>query len=309
MSSYLSLYRKLKKTLKNSLVCYNYSLSNHSTFKIGGKAKLFVHIGSLEDIIVLYNTIKLNNLPYFVLGNGSNTLISSNGFLGVVIYFGSRFSNIVVKDNIMLCDAGAFVCKAYSKALEYGLSGLEGTAGLPASIGGMVYMNASCFGFETASIVDSVLAYVDGKITLFSSSECKFGYRDSIFQHLDNVIILKVQFRLTHKPVSEIKEQYLHTLSQRLSIQPKGFSCGCVFRRIPDLPVSKMLDDLGIKGKTSGGAVVSQKHANFILNQDNATSFDVVRLIHNIEDAFENKYQKTLSLEIKYLGDKDEIIR
>jgi UDP-N-acetylmuramate dehydrogenase len=309
MSSYLSLYVSLKKSLKNSLVHYNYSLKAHSTFKIGGKAKLFIDIGSLEDIIVLLSVLEKKKVPYFVLGNGSNTLISSNGFCGVVIYFAKRFSNIVVKDNLMLCDAGAMVCAAYNKALSLGLSGLEGTAGLPASVGGMVYMNASCFGFETAAIVDSVLALVQGKIRLYTSTECKFGYRDSIFQHIDGVIILKVQFKLKSTQALNIAAKYRETLNHRLDIQPKGYSCGCVFRRMPNVQVSKMLDDLGIKGKSVGDAIVSQKHANFILNKGNATSKDVVSLIHDIEGAFEDKYHKSLSLEIKYLGDKNEIIR
>ena len=309
MSSYLSLFVSLKKSLKNSIVYYNHPLSSYSTFKIGGKAKLFVDIGSLEDIIVLHSVLEKKNIPYFVLGNGSNTLISSNGFRGVVIYFGRHFSNIVVKDNFMLCDAGAMVCSVYNKALALGLSGLEGTAGLPASVGGMVYMNASCFGFETAAIVDSVLAMVQGKITLYNNAECKFGYRDSIFQHIDDVVILKVQFKLTPMPSSTIALKFRDTLNHRLAIQPKGYSCGCVFRRLPGIQVSKMLDDLGIKGKSVGNAVVSQKHANFILNKGNATSSDVVSLIHNIESDFENKYHKSLSLEIKYLGDKNEIIR
>lgn len=309
MSSYLLLYRKLKKSLKNSLVEYDYDLHNHSTYKIGGKARVFVEIGSLEDIITTVTCVQSASARYFILGNGSNTLISSKGYKGVVIYFGKRFSSIVVEDNMLLCDAGAMVVSAYSVARDHNLSGLEGTAGLPASVGGMVYMNASCFGFETASIVHSVLAMIDGRITLLNRDECKFGYRDSVFQHMDDVIILKVQFELSPSTREHIDSVYKETLAKRLSIQPKGFSCGCVFRRIPDIQVSKMLDELGIKGVRVGGAEVSSKHANFILNTDKATSDDILSLIDKIQDAFFNRYGMHLTLEIKYLGDDDEIIR
>ncbi|MBQ9791846.1 MAG: UDP-N-acetylmuramate dehydrogenase [Clostridia bacterium] len=309
MSSYLLLYRKLKNMLKNSFVYYNFKLKNYSTFKIGGRAKVFVDIGSLEDIIKLHSVLSKKDIPYFVLGNGSNTLISSSGYNGVVIYFGKHFSSIAVKDNYVLCDSGAMICAVYGVAKDHALSGLEGTAGLPASVGGMVYMNASCFGFESASVVHSVLAMVDGRIKLFSNNECNFGYRDSTFQHMKDVIILKVQFCLTPSTVEDILVGYKDTLQKRLAIQPKGNSCGCVFRRMPGVQVSKMLDELGMKGVSFGSAVVSDKHANFILNNGDATSNDVVSLIHNIQDAFYEKYKMHLNLEIKYLGDQDEIIR
>ena len=309
MFNYLLCYFRLKSMLKIGQVYYDYDMRQHSTFRIGGKAKVFVKVASLEEVIKVHHYVTTHDINYFILGNGSNTLISSHGFKGVVIYFGQGFSSIKVEGTHILADAGAYVSQVFTVAKAHELSGLEGTAGLPASVGGMVYMNASCFGFETSSIVSSVLALVDGKIRLFSCKECGFGYRDSVFQHMDRPIILRVEFSLTHASIVDIESRRVDVLKKRLDIQPKGYSCGCVFRRKDGLQVSKMLDDLGVKGASVGDSFVSDKHANFIINRGKATSADVIQLIHNIEDRFYDAYGISLDREIEFLGDRDEIIR
>lgn len=298
-------YNKLCKLNYNGKIEKNKSLKELTSFKLGGECKIYLEIHTLENFIKSILYIEAEKLNYFVLGNGSKLLISDKGYNGIVIKFQGDLARVDNDGDQIECGAGLSNFGAYKFAKELGLSGFEFLAGIPASIGGMVYMNAGAFGFEISQIVMYVVAYVDGKITYFTNSDCEFGYRSSIFQK-NKAIILRVGFQLGTKEISDIESKYQEILKIRKAKQPLILpNAGSVFKNISGLEISKMLDEDGFKGKRIGGAMVSSKHSNFIVNQS-ATSSDVYKLISEITEEFYNLHKINLIPEIIFLGDFDE---
>lgn len=299
----------LKKLNFNGESYKHYSLKKLTTFKIGGNARYYLKICTIENFLKVMLYLKEKNYPFFVIGNGSNILASDSGYDGVIIKLGGDFDKVLVKDDRMECGAGVMLSKAYTFARDSSLSGLECSVGIPATIGGAVCMNASAYDFKMSRLVDYVVAFNGEKITYLKNTDCKFGYRESIFQH-ENLIILRVGLILEKSNREDIERVFKETLVKRKSTQPQGYgNAGCIFRRENGINVSKMLDDMGVKGRQIGGGQVSQVHANFILNYDNATSSDIIQLIKNIQLEFEKKYNIKLHTEIKFLGDFNETCR
>ena len=295
-------FSKLKKLNYNGITEKNVELSKFTTFRIGGKARIFLKIHTLENFIKVMEYLKTINLPIFILGNGSNVLVSSKGFDGIIIKLSGDFSQIVEFGDDVEMGAGVLLSEAYNFCKVRSYSGFEDSIGIPATIGGATAMNASCYDFEMSKLVDYVVAYDFDKIVFLNNSECEFDYRKSIFQS-GKYIILRVGFKLNKKPLEEIELSRKNALNKRLETQPKGFSAGCVFKRLPNLCVSKMLDEMGAKNMCCGDAIVSDKHANFIINQGNATSSDVHNLIKQLQDKFYKTYNEKLETEIKFLGE------
>ena len=295
--------RKLKQLNKYGVVEKNKELKNLTTFKIGGNATYYLEICTIENLIKVLDYLEDKNAPIFILGGGSNVLFSSSGYKGVVIKLSGDFAKILIKDNEMEVGAGAKLTQVLNVAIDNGLSGLEESVGIPASVGGAVYMNAQAYGFEMSKIVDYVVAYRDKKIEFFSNEECKFGYRDSVFKTC-SCIILRVGLKLQKDLPAKIRNSSLETMKKRKSTQPLDcFSAGCVFKRMDGIIVSQALDKMGIKGLSIGGAKVSEKHANFIINANNATSDDVLMLINQIQTQFYKLHKRELSTEIVVIGD------
>jgi len=302
----LSVIRKLNK---NGEVYKNFPLSKLTTFKIGGVAKYYIKICTLENFIKVMSYLSQKKVPYYILGNGSNVLASDHGYDGVIIKLDGDFNRILIRENQMECGAGVSIAKAYVYAREKGLCGFECGAGIPATIGGATYMNAQCNGFEMSEIIDYVVAYHNEKITYLKNSDCDFGYRRSIFQN-DEYIILRVGFKLENDKIENIVKRYNDSLAKRRQTQPINYpNAGCVFKRIDGIIVSQLLDEMGVKGQSIGGAMVSDKHANFIVNFNNATSQNIFELINKIKKEFYDKYNVWLETELKFLGEFDEINR
>lgn len=282
----------------------NVNLSPFTTFKVGGKAKCMLKICSFEGLIKVFGYIQKHNLDYFILGAGSNLLVSDKGYGGVVIKLGGAFERTELDEYGRLeCGAGVGLSSAYAVARDLGLGGLEVLSTIPATIGGATYMNAGAYGEDMSGVVDYVVALCDGKIKYYSSKDCKFAYRSSVFQG-ENAIILRVGFRLTPLPKDDIMEKFLSVLKKKRDTQPlESFSAGSTFKRIDGLNVSKMLDDMGAKGLRVGGAQVSNKHANFVINDGSATASDVYRLIAKIKEMFKKTYNIDLQTEIKFWGE------
>lgn len=299
---------KVQKISKRHLSKLNYrgqcyfdaNLKNLNTFRIDGVAKIYLEVNTIENLIDIVNYLKDRNEKIFVLGGGSNIVVS-NYFDGAIIKLGGDFNKINEVDNCIEMGAGVKLSEAYNYTYKCSLGGFEESIGIPGTIGGAVVMNAGCYSFEMAKLVDYVVALniANGKITYFCHDECKFGYRQSAFD--SNYIIIRVGFVLSNCDQKDMEMARKEALSKRLSTQPKGFSAGCVFRKVNNLNVSKMLDDMGIKGKTIGGASVSQKHANFIINNGNASSQDIVELVEAIKIQFKEKYNIDLVTEIKFI--------
>lgn len=294
----------LKKINKAGQTYKDFDLKSKTTISIGGKAKYFVQICKLEDFLKVMLYLRETKTKFFVLGGGSNIVFSSNGYSGVVISLEGDFALIEQDfDNIEM-GAGVRLSQAIRYCMQNSLGGFEGAVGVPASIGGATYMNMSCFDFEMSKIIRYVVAFdlTKFKITYLTHDDCKFGYRASIFQN-KNYIILRVGFELKHMENADLRQKLIATLQKRLDSQPKGHSAGCVFKKISGLQVSKMLDEIGVKGMSIKDAIVSEKHANFVINQANATSQDVHNLVDAISQKFESVYGIKLECEIEFIGE------
>lgn len=290
----------LQKVNARGVVEFNKDLLRLNTFRISAKSRIYLEINTIENLIDTVDYLHKLNISIFILGGGSNVLVDN--YSGAVIKLGGDFCHIEEIDDIIEMGSAVQLSKVYKFTLEHSLGGFEESVGIPGTIGGAVYMNASCYGFEMSRLVEYVVAYnIDtGKITYFSQDNCLFGYRDSVFK-CNKYIILRVGLKLHYLDSDIINQICKDTQNKRKLNQPKGFSAGCVFKRIDGLNISKMLDDMGIKGKSVNDAIVSDKHANFIMNKGNATSADIKKLIEEIKAEFKKTYNIDLQTEIKYL--------
>lgn len=298
--------KKIKSLNKKGNVYQNVEFKDYCTFRCGGKVSMLLEIHCLEDFLKVMFYLNELHAEYFILGGGSNVLCADNGYKGIVIKLCGDFARIEHEDDVLECGAGARLSEVYQYAKKLSLGGLECSAGIPATIGGAICMNASAYDFEMSKLVDYVIAYQDGKIQYLTNKDCGFGYRDSVFQK-NNGIILRAGLILTRSNIEFIQAKYLETLQKRKSSQPLEFaSAGCIFKRQEGVVVSKLLDDCGLKGLTLGGAMVSFKHANFIINKKDAMAQDIYELIRIIKKRVWDKSKIKIDTEIKFLGDFDE---
>lgn len=261
-------------------------LKNYTTFKIGGPASLFLKPISLAQVQECIQLCKKASIQPFILGNGSNVLFSSNGYKGVVLYIGKELSNINVFEdsNTIICEAGATLSAACVKASEHSLTGLEFAYGIPGTVGGAVYMNAGAFGGEMQDVVKSV-TYIaeDGSIKTVQNGDIAFAYRNSAFQKNGGCII-KIEFTLQKGSQTEIKEKMDDISKRRAEKQPLDMpSAGSTFKRPEGAYAAALIEKCGLKGKQIGGAMVSEKHAGFIVNVGTATDEDVLHLIQFVQ--------------------------
>ena len=302
-------FSNLKKLNYTGITEKNKELKNLTTFRVGGRAKLYLEINTLECFIKVMTYLKNSNLNIFVLGNGSNVLVSSLGFDGIVIKLKGDFSRISIRGELLEIGAGVMLSQIINFTKNKNLSGFEYGIGIPGTIGGATCMNASAYDFEMSKIIKYVVAYDYDKIIYLKNEDCKFGYRDSIFQH-GKYIILRVGVELKKSSRHEIENIIKEVCEKRNISQPLGtYNAGSVFKKKDNICVSKLLDEMGVKGLCVNGAVVSNKHANFIINKGNASSEDVINLIQKIKNMFFEKYKINLELEIKLIGEFNEIDR
>lgn len=292
-------YFKLKKMCK---VAYkNFDLKSISSFKIGGRAKVLVEPQSLEEIIKIIDYLTTKNIKYIVVGNCTNLLFDDAGFCGVVVRISNRFSHVEFRGNSLICDAGASLSYVAKYSAENGFSGLEDAYGIPGSIGGAVTMNAGAYGFKMENVVGSVVALVGGKIKLLKPNELRFSYRNSVFKN-SNDMVLRVEFCLKKAKKSDLLKRQSEIVTKRKESQPIGqASAGSVFKNPDGISIAKLIDECGLKGLKIGGAMISEKHANFIVNSGNATAGDVKQLISRVKSTIFDKYGIELEEEILYI--------
>lgn len=290
------MFFKLKRIVRSGKVLKNESLKHHTSFKIGGRTKFFVEPSSFTELIDVVEFLELKKIKYYVLGNGTNVLACDETFNGVVVSM-LGLKSIRLYEEYVQVFAGVTINEICLFYLKHNMSGFEDAFGLPGSVGGAVVMNASAYNFEMKNMVQGVFALVGGKVKYFTAEECGFGYRQSVFS---NAIVLSVDLKLSSNKCDEKRMKFIMEL--RKSFQPLNKpSAGSVFKRINDQPVSKIIDDLGLKGTTIGGAKISEKHAGFIVNCDNATAQDVKLLIELIKKQVFSKHGITLQEEIKFI--------
>lgn len=281
-------------------VLENVDLKKYSTIKIGGIAKYLV---KPHNDIELFNLIKeLNNrkAKYYVLGNGSNVLLDDNNFDGVIILLDS-LNEIVFHENEVSVGAGVMLPILVNKTLENGFVSLAFASSIPGTIGGSVVGNAGCFGHELMELVKCVKVMdKNGNIKILNKDEISFGYRYTTLK--DKYIVLNVTFLLEKGDVERVKEEIKERNLKRASTQPLDKpNVGSIFRNPDEGAAGKFIEDLGFKGHQIGGAKVSEKHANFIVNEDNATFDDVVSLICEIKEKVKEKYNISLVSEVNII--------
>lgn len=301
MSKFDSVY-SLAKILGCSAK-YDEPMSNHTTFKIGGKAALFLKVDKASQLSEIIKLCNLQNIEYYILGKGSNLLVNDNGVDKVVISLTGDFKRIErLDDTTLYCGAGCSLAGLCREAEENSLSGLEFAWGIPGSVGGAAFMNAGAYGGEMKDVIYSV-SQIDkeGKLGQIKSNDLDFSYRHSIYKDNGFTIIgITVKLKLDSKNL--IRNRMDDFMQRRKDKQPLEYpSAGSVFRRPEGNYAGTLIEQCGLKGKTIGGAQVSPKHAGFIVNIGGATSKDVQDLISFIQTTVKEKTGYILEREIIFL--------
>lgn len=282
-------------------------MKKHTTFKIGGPADYFVKVKSLRILKKLLQFCNENNIPLQVVGNGSNILVLDKGIRGIVAKLDFKKIDIKKKDNFALVNVSADVRGSYlsRKVAKEGLHGIEFLSGIPGTIGGAVRMNAGAYKQEIKDTLVSV-KYLDeeGNVIEKYNDELEFGYRTSFFENKP-YIILEAEFKLLNSTQEEVEKRIEEMTVARREKQPVTYpSAGSTFKRKGDIITAKLIDECGLKGYTIGGAAVSLKHAGFIINKNNATAKDVLKLIKIVKERVYAKFNVEIELEILILGEK-----
>lgn len=280
----------------------NECMKDHTTFRIGGPADFFVKVNSAKQLSLLVKELNKTKTPYFVIGKGANLLVSDKGIDGVVISL-SGMNGISVEGDTVIAEGGATISTVCMRAADNALSGLEFAYGIPASVGGALYMNAGAYGGEMSQAV--VWAeYIDelGELKTVKNEEMKLGYRQSVFKG-KNYIITKVAFKLVPANTADIKAKMEELYNQRRSKQPLEFaSAGSTFKRPQGYFAGALIEQSGLKGTRIGEAEVSEKHAGFIINRGNATAKDVKELMKKVTDTVFQKNGVILEPEVIFIG-------
>jgi len=296
----------------------NISLAKFTSFNIGGRAKYFFEGNNKREIIKAVSLAKQEDLPFFILGGGSNLLVDDKGYQGLVIKIQNSGLKIQKENSNFKVAAGAGTSLSLlvSNAAENGLSGLEWTVGIPGTLGGAIYGNAGAFGKSMKDVVKEVEVFdaKDLQVKIYSLEDCRFDYRESIFKKDKNLIILSAVLELKKGEKKEIENKMKRYLSERKKKQPMGFACaGSVFKNPSfaqtsrrfmtdrELSAGELIERCGLKGRSIGGAKISEKHANFIINLGKAKFSDVRRLIDLIKKRVRSKFGIELEEELQYL--------
>lgn len=281
------------------------ALSGYTTFKVGGPADVLVEPGSVEELRTVTDIIRSEGAPYVVLGNGSNVLVKDSGFRGVVIIIGEGMSFVDVDADkcIVKAGAGAMLGEVARAAARESLTGLEFASGIPGSIGGGVFMNAGAYGGELSQVITGVEALMpDGSIRRFGAEELDFSYRHSVFYE-NGGIIVSAEMKLEHGDINEINEKMKDLNRRRVEKQPLNFpSAGSTFKRPEGHFAGKLIQDAGCQGMSVGGALVSQKHAGFIVNKGGASAQDILDLIKLVQMRVMEEFGVELETEVRIIG-------
>lgn len=281
----------------------NVLLSKYTTYKVGGKAKVLAYPKNIEKLITLLKWAKTNNISYKMLGNGSNLIFSDADYNGILIKL-TEFDDIEIFDNKIRVGAGYSLMKLSRIALKNSLTGLEFAAGIPGTVGGAVFMNAGAYKSDMGYIVQMIKVLTpDFRIVTLENKELAFHYRTSFLKTHPNYICLEAIIKLEKGKKEAIEEVMKSRLQRRKEAQPLEYpSAGSVFRNPPGMFSGELIENCGLKGKKIGGAQVSEKHANFIINTGDATAKDVKELIDYVKKKVEDKYHVSLTTEQEFVN-------
>ena len=300
----LQIYNQLIQKIDKERVLVDEPMKKHTTFRVGGNADYFVMPRTTEEIQQVIALCKKENLPYYILGNGSNLLVSDKGYRGVMIQIYKEMNAITVNGDRICAQAGALLSKVGSVALEAELTGFEFAAGIPGTVGGAVVMNAGAYGGEMKDILASATALTeDGTILTLKNEELELGYRTSIVAK-KNYIVLEAEYQLQVGDKADIRAKMDELKLQRVTKQPLEYpSAGSTFKRPAGYFAGKLIQDAGLRGFRVGGAQVSEKHCGFVINTGDATAADIMELMKQVSEKVYQEFGVTLEPEVKRLGE------
>ncbi len=282
-------------------------MSKHTTFRIGGPARFFLCPQSVEEVQQILRICREESLPSFILGNGSNLLVSDKGYDGVIIQLYRNFSGVEVEGSCVRAKAGALLSSVSRVAMEAGLTGLEFAGGIPGTLGGAVVMNAGAYGGEMKDVLIQVTVLTrDGEVLTLEAGELQMGYRTSVVKTA-GYIVLEAVMQLQPGEDAAIRARMKELSELRTSKQPLEYpSAGSTFKRPEGYFAGKLIMDSGLRGYRVGGAQVSEKHCGFVINKDGATAADVVQLMRDVQNKVKRDAGVMLEPEVKFLGEFEE---
>jgi UDP-N-acetylmuramate dehydrogenase len=300
------IYDELIHITAKKNVMVDEQLKNHTYTHLGGKADFLVKPETYEEVQSIVKLANKKNIDFTLLGNGSNLIVKDGGIRGIVMNL-QQLTDIKIDDTTIIAQSGARIIDVSREALKERLTGLEFACGIPGSVGGALFMNAGAYGGEVKDVLTStVVVDREGNLLTLTAGELDLDYRTSNIPD-NGYIVLEATFELKFGNYDDIKAVMDDLTFKRESKQPLEYpSCGSVFKRPPGYFAGKLIQDSGLQGSQVGGAEVSQKHAGFIVNKDNATATDYIGLIHHVQATVKEKFGVKLEREVKIIGEDPE---
>ncbi len=299
-------YQKLKKILNEKQIMIEEPLDRHTTFEIGGPAQFLVLPGSISQVAEAVKLCKEENMPYYIIGNGSNLLVSDKGYRGTVIKLSGAFSKISIDEGqyTVRAQAGVLLSKLAGEIAEHSLTGFEFAAGIPGTLGGAVTMNAGAYDGEIKqTILEAVVLDQEGNILRLNKKELNMGYRTTAIQD-NHYIVLEAVFGLRPGNKEEIICKINDLNARRREKQPLEYSsAGSTFKRPTGYYAGKLIMDSGLRGYRVGNAQISEKHCGFVINKGGATASEVKTLLSDVIEIVDHKFGVVLEPEVKFLGE------
>lgn len=295
---------ELKKVLSEEQIKLKEPMEQHTTFRVGGPADYFALPKTKEELKEVVSLCKREAMPFYIIGNGSNLLVSDQGYRGVVIQIFKSMNTVRVEENYIYAQAGALLSAIAVRAQEESLAGFEFASGIPGTLGGACVMNAGAYGGEMKQVLKQVTVLdKEGKIFAIPSEELEMGYRTSIIAKKE-YIVLEAVIELQKGDREKIRETMAELKNKRVEKQPLEYpSAGSTFKRPEGYFAGKLIQDSGLKGFMVGGAQVSEKHCGFVINKDHATASDIAELMRQVSECVEKKFGVALEPEVKKLGE------
>lgn len=300
-----SFYDKLTSVIAKERVYVDEPMSRHTTFRVGGPTDFFVTPKAKEEVRDVIRICKEAGMPYYIIGNGSNLLVSDAGYRGVIVQIYKEMNEVKVEGDLVKAQAGALLSGIAAKALGAELSGFEFASGIPGTIGGACVMNAGAYGGEMKDVLESVTVLTgEGKIIELGRNELELGYRTSVIAK-KGYIVLGAVLKLERGDGEKIKTYMDELKEKRVTKQPLEYpSAGSTFKRPEGYFAGKLIEDAGLRGFQVGGAQVSEKHCGFVINRDHATAADIMELMRQVQIRVKENSGVDLEPEVKRLGDE-----
>jgi len=300
-----SVKEALNEILDGKNILWQEPMSAHTTFHVGGPADCFVTPVTEQEVSAVLRLFSNEKEPFFILGNGSNLLVSDQGYRGTIIQFAGNYNEITIKGDRIIAQAGALLSEIAQRAYGQGLTGIEFASGIPGTLGGAAVMNAGAYDGEMKQVIEAVRLFdlQSGSIICKGNEEMKFGYRRSLLKE-QPMLALEVTLKLQGGDPIKIKERMEELKASRAAKQPLEYpSAGSTFKRPEGYFAGKLIHDTGLQGYRVGGAMISEKHSGFVINAGDATAADVLALIRSVREKVYERFHVLLEPEVCMLGE------